>query len=99
MIIDDPDRHDDIAKSLRGLNKLAKILKQKRIDKGYIPYINLQCALKHFWLECCTKVFYKSVQLLLLNLVLKACEDDIQTVDGDWQAKSISSQLHLFTAQ
>jgi len=34
MIIDDPDRHDDIAKSLRGLNKLAKILKQKRIDKG-----------------------------------------------------------------
>lgn len=34
MIIDDPNRSDDIAKSLRGLNKLAKILKQKRIDKG-----------------------------------------------------------------
>ncbi|XP_053402817.1 exosome complex exonuclease RRP44-like [Mercenaria mercenaria] len=34
MIIDDPSRNDDIAKSLRGLNKLAKILKQNRIDKG-----------------------------------------------------------------
>ena len=34
MIIDDPERKDDIALSLRGLNKLAKILKQKRIDKG-----------------------------------------------------------------
>ncbi|XP_060606193.1 exosome complex exonuclease RRP44-like [Ruditapes philippinarum] len=34
MIIDDPARNDDIAKSLRGLNKLAKILKQKRTDKG-----------------------------------------------------------------
>ncbi|KAL4234603.1 exosome catalytic subunit dis3 [Mactra antiquata] len=34
MIIDDPTRNDDIATSLRGLNKLAKILKQKRIDKG-----------------------------------------------------------------
>ena len=35
MRIDDPKQNDDIAKSLRGLNKLAKILKQKRIEKGY----------------------------------------------------------------
>lgn len=34
MIIDDPSRNDDIAKSLRGLNRLAKILKQRRIDQG-----------------------------------------------------------------
>lgn len=34
MRIDDPKQQDDIATSLRGLNKLAKILKQKRIDQG-----------------------------------------------------------------
>jgi hypothetical protein len=39
MIIDDPARNDDIAKSLRGLNKLAKILKQKRTDKGFVHFV------------------------------------------------------------
>lgn len=34
MRIDDPKQNNDIAKSLRGLNKLAKLLKQKRIEKG-----------------------------------------------------------------
>ncbi|XP_062866616.1 exosome complex exonuclease RRP44 [Trichomycterus rosablanca] len=34
MRIDDANMNDDITKSLRGLNKLAKILKQRRIDKG-----------------------------------------------------------------
>ncbi|XP_056008572.1 exosome complex exonuclease RRP44-like isoform X2 [Ostrea edulis] len=34
MRIDDPKMSDPITKSLRNLNKLAKILKQKRIDKG-----------------------------------------------------------------
>ncbi|XP_052815273.1 exosome complex exonuclease RRP44-like [Mya arenaria] len=34
MIIDDPKRNDEIATSLRGLNKLAKVMKQRRIDKG-----------------------------------------------------------------
>ena len=34
MRIDDPKQNDAIAKSLRGLNKLAKILKRKRIEKG-----------------------------------------------------------------
>ncbi|XP_052231000.1 exosome complex exonuclease RRP44-like isoform X2 [Dreissena polymorpha] len=34
MIIDDPKRNDEIARSLRGLNRLAKIMKQRRIDKG-----------------------------------------------------------------
>ena len=32
--IDDPSLHDEITLSLRGLNYLAKILKQKRIDNG-----------------------------------------------------------------
>ncbi|XP_054270094.1 exosome complex exonuclease RRP44 [Macrosteles quadrilineatus] len=32
--IDDPSQNDDIAKSLRGLNKLAKILKKRRIENG-----------------------------------------------------------------
>ncbi|XP_041376230.1 exosome complex exonuclease RRP44-like [Gigantopelta aegis] len=34
MRIDDPKSNDDITKSLRWLNKLAKILKKKRIDNG-----------------------------------------------------------------
>ncbi|KAM9454993.1 exosome complex exonuclease RRP44 [Clarias gariepinus] len=34
MRIDDSNMNDDITKSLRGLNKLAKILKGRRIEKG-----------------------------------------------------------------
>lgn len=34
MRIDDTTKNDDITKSLRGLNKLAKILKKQRIEKG-----------------------------------------------------------------
>nr|XP_023684750.1 exosome complex exonuclease RRP44 [Paramormyrops kingsleyae] len=34
MRIDDSNMNDDITKSLRGLNRLAKILKKKRIEKG-----------------------------------------------------------------
>lgn len=34
MRIDDASKNDDITKSLRGLNKLAKILKRKRIENG-----------------------------------------------------------------
>lgn len=34
MRIDDTTKNDDITKSLRGLNRLAKILKKQRIDKG-----------------------------------------------------------------
>ncbi|KAF5909272.1 exosome complex exonuclease RRP44, partial [Clarias magur] len=34
MRIDDSSMNDDITKSLRGLNKLAKILKGRRIEKG-----------------------------------------------------------------
>ncbi|KAG5262197.1 hypothetical protein AALO_G00293290 [Alosa alosa] len=34
MKIDDANMNDDITQSLRGLNKLAKILKAKRIEKG-----------------------------------------------------------------
>lgn len=33
--IDDATQHDTIAISLRGLNKLAKKLKKKRIENGY----------------------------------------------------------------
>ena len=32
--IDDPKSNDDITKSLRWLNTLAKVLKKKRIDNG-----------------------------------------------------------------
>lgn len=35
MRIDDTTKNDDITKSLRGLNKLAKILKRQRIEKGW----------------------------------------------------------------
>lgn len=34
LIIDDPTQTHDIAQSLRNLNKLAKILKKRRLDKG-----------------------------------------------------------------
>ena len=36
MRIDDPTLTDDVTKSLRHLNSLAKILKQGRIEKGYV---------------------------------------------------------------
>ncbi|GFN79180.1 exosome complex exonuclease rrp44, partial [Plakobranchus ocellatus] len=32
--IDDPNAHDNLTMSLRGLNRLAKILKKKRLDNG-----------------------------------------------------------------
>lgn len=33
MRIDDTNKNDDITESLRGLNRLAKIFKRKRIEK------------------------------------------------------------------
>lgn len=36
LIIDDETQQHDIAESLRNLNKLAKILKKRRIEKGYV---------------------------------------------------------------
>lgn len=35
LIIDDKTKNDSIALSLRGLNGLAKILKKRRLEKGY----------------------------------------------------------------
>lgn len=35
MMIDDSTKNDRITKSLRGLNKLAKILKTRRIENGW----------------------------------------------------------------
>ena len=45
MIIDDPKRQDELAISLRRLNSLAKILKQKRIDSGlvYVSKFHIKC--------------------------------------------------------
>lgn len=34
--IDDKTQNDDVAKSLRGLNSLAKILKKRRIENGFV---------------------------------------------------------------
>lgn len=34
--IDDLTQHDSLAKSLRGLNSLAKMLKKRRIDNGCV---------------------------------------------------------------
>lgn len=42
MRIDSTAMNDDITTSLRGLNKLAKILKRRRIEKGYISKIFLK---------------------------------------------------------
>ena len=45
MIIDDQSRNDALAVSLRKLNALAKILKQKRIDNGYVlVFFNSSCS-------------------------------------------------------
>lgn len=43
IIIDDASQNNAIAQSLRNLNKLAKILKKRRMDNGYekrIKYLN-----------------------------------------------------------
>ena len=37
--IDDKSKNDEITKGLRRLNKLAKKLKQKRIDNGYVDHV------------------------------------------------------------
>ncbi|XP_008319769.1 exosome complex exonuclease RRP44 [Cynoglossus semilaevis] len=42
MRIDDVNKNDDITKSLRGLNKLAKILKRGRIEKGALTLSSLE---------------------------------------------------------
>ncbi|XP_032409292.1 exosome complex exonuclease RRP44 [Xiphophorus hellerii] len=42
MRIDDASKNDDITKSLRGLNKLAKILKRKRIENGALTLSSLE---------------------------------------------------------
>uniref|UniRef100_A0A3Q3E6N2 Protein DIS3 homolog n=1 Tax=Hippocampus comes TaxID=109280 RepID=A0A3Q3E6N2_HIPCM len=42
MRIDDTGKNDDITKSLRGLNKLAKILKKRRIEKGALTLSSLE---------------------------------------------------------
>uniref|UniRef100_UPI0037E7964C exosome complex exonuclease RRP44 n=1 Tax=Semicossyphus pulcher TaxID=241346 RepID=UPI0037E7964C len=42
MRIDDTNMNDDITKSLRGLNKLAKILKRHRIEKGALTLSSLE---------------------------------------------------------
>ncbi|XP_054885769.1 exosome complex exonuclease RRP44 [Poeciliopsis prolifica] len=40
--IDDANKNDDITKSLRSLNKLAKILKRKRIENGALTLSSLE---------------------------------------------------------
>lgn len=45
MRIDSATMNDDITNSLRGLNKLAKILKKGRIEKGYISKIPIKIFL------------------------------------------------------
>uniref|UniRef100_A0A4W6DQ62 Protein DIS3 homolog n=1 Tax=Lates calcarifer TaxID=8187 RepID=A0A4W6DQ62_LATCA len=42
MRIDDTTKNDDTTKSLRGLNKLAKILKRRRIEKGALTLSSLE---------------------------------------------------------
>jgi exosome complex exonuclease DIS3/RRP44 len=39
--IDDSAQQDSLSKSLRGLNSLAKILKKRRIDNGYVMAQNM----------------------------------------------------------
>lgn len=45
MRIDSAAMNDDITTSLRGLNKLAKILKRGRIEKGYVLKIPVNTSL------------------------------------------------------
>ncbi|XP_057703769.1 exosome complex exonuclease RRP44 [Corythoichthys intestinalis] len=42
MRIDDTSKSDDVTKSLRGLNRLAKILKKRRIEKGALTLSSLE---------------------------------------------------------
>lgn len=42
MRIDDTTKNDDITKSLRGLNRLAKILKRRRIEKGALTLSSVE---------------------------------------------------------
>lgn len=63
MRIDSATMNDDITVSLRGLNKLAKILKKRRIEKGYISKIFIKIFLNSFILALrsflnSSKVFY-----------------------------------------
>ncbi|XP_077350506.1 exosome complex exonuclease RRP44 [Festucalex cinctus] len=42
MRIDDTGKNDNVTKSLRGLNKLAKILKKRRIEKGALTLSSVE---------------------------------------------------------
>lgn len=52
MRIDDTTMNDDITKSLRGLNRLAKILKGRRTEKGYFHLNRIKLViLKHIFIH------------------------------------------------
>lgn len=49
MRIDDPSMTDAVTKSLRNLNRLAKILKKKRMEKGWDQHSGFfQCTLNMY---------------------------------------------------
>lgn len=69
MKIDDITLHDSLSKSLRGLNSLAKILKKRRIENGYVLQSMPQYKM------VCTITEYASVQnITVFNYLIVKCK-------------------------
>ena len=79
--IDDLTQHDSLAKSLRGLNSLAKILKKRRIDNGCVRTTQYTSSWTWHWFPFWTVLVAhceRLVNVFLFNSmppVLNACSD------------------------
>ncbi|TNN70615.1 Exosome complex exonuclease RRP44 [Liparis tanakae] len=71
MRIDDTTKNDDITTSLRGLNKLAKVLKKQRIEKGALTLSSLEVRFHidsetHDPIDLQTKELMKNAVIVLI---------------------------------
>lgn len=44
-ILDDPNDHSDLAQSIKGLYKMAKIFRQRRVDSGALTLASTQVTI------------------------------------------------------
>lgn len=70
MRIDSAAMNDNITTSLRGLNKLAKILKKRRIEKGYISKILIYFNSPILLLMITCELFMKCLSWSMMNYLI-----------------------------
>lgn len=70
MRIDSAAMNDNITTSLRGLNKLAKILKKRRIEKGYISKILRFILITYPAVTITCELFMKCLSWTVMNYLI-----------------------------